>query len=116
MEGIILADASGASMNDYVNADFMTDALIAINKNVVGKTIKNAMTDTNTGTFSGRVKELNGRIKVKTGTLANTSAVVGYLKTNSGRDVAFAIMLDNIPACVKPKQFEDEIIRAIARQ
>ena len=113
---LILADASGASMNDYVTSDFMTDALIVINKNDTGKMFKNAMTDPGVGTFSGRVKELNGRIKVKTGTLANTSAAIGYLKTNSGRDVVFAIMLDNLPKGVNAKKFEDEIIRAIAKQ
>lgn len=116
ISGITMVDGSGASMNDYVSADFMTNALILISKNQNFNMIKNAMTTPADGTFNGRVTELNGRIYVKTGTLANTSAVVGYLKTNAGRDVVFAVMLDNLPKGVKPKQFEDEIIRAISKQ
>lgn len=112
---IMMVDGSGASMNDYVSADFMTNALIAIRKNQNFNMIKNAMTTPSEGTFSGRVKELDGKIFVKTGTLANTSAVVGYLKTNSGRDIVFAIMLDNLPKGAKPKQFEDEIIKVMAK-
>ena len=112
--GIIIADGSGASMNDYVSADFMTNALIAIKKNKNFNIIKNAMTTPIEGTFSGRNSELNGRIFVKTGTLANTSTLVGYLHTNSGKNIVFAIMSDNLPANVNPKGFENEIVKALA--
>ena len=114
-DNIILVDASGASMNDYVTADFMTDALCAIKKSQNFATIENSMTDPSKGTFKGRLPELNGKIKVKTGTLTNTSAVVGYIKTNSGKDLTFAIMLDNLPKNVNAKEFENKIIRAIAQ-
>ena len=102
-------------MNDYVTADFMTDALRIIKKSQNFEIIKNSMTDPASGTFKGRLPELNGKIKVKTGTLANTSAVVGYIKTNSGKDLTFAIMLDNLPKNVNAKEFENKIIRAIAQ-
>ena len=115
MSEVIIVDGSGASMNDYVSADFMTNALVIIGKNQNFDVIKNAMATPERGTFSGRAGELNGKIFAKTGTLANTSAVVGYLKTAQGRDLVFAIMLDNIPKGAKPKQIEDAIIRAIAK-
>ena len=111
---IIMVDGSGASMNDYISADFMTNALITIKKNEYFNLIKNSMTTPTIGTFSNRTPELNNKIFVKTGTLANTSAVAGYLKTNSNREIVFAIMLDNLPKKTNPKLFEDEIIRALA--
>ena len=33
MSEVIMVDGSGASMNDYVSADFMTNALVIIGKN-----------------------------------------------------------------------------------
>lgn len=114
LKNIILVDASGASMNDYVTADFMTNALKAIKNSSNFLAINNSMSTPAKGTFKGRIPELNGSIQVKTGTLANTSAVVGYLKTKSGRDLVFAIMLDNLPKNVKAKEFENSLIKVIA--
>ena len=109
----ILVDASGASMNDYVTANFMTDALIAISKSPNFSTIKNSLTDNNIGTFQNRLNELNGKIKVKTGTNANTSAVIGYLKAADNKDLVFSIIIDNIPKSATPKELENKIIKAI---
>jgi D-alanyl-D-alanine carboxypeptidase/D-alanyl-D-alanine-endopeptidase (penicillin-binding protein 4) len=39
-----------------------------------------------------------GRVRAKTGTLADVSALAGYLTTRSGRPVAFAVMVNNAPA------------------
>ena len=100
-------------MNDYVTANFMTDALIAISKSPNFSTIKNSLTDNNLGTFQNRLNELNGKIKVKTGTNANTSGVIGYLKTSNNRDLVFSIIIDNIPKNTKPKELENKIIKAI---
>ena len=101
-------------MNDYVTADFMTNALITISKNQNFQVIKNSMSDPTNGSFNGRLPELNGKIKVKTGTLANTSAVVGYLTTANGKDLVFAIMLDNLPNNINAKNFENQIIKAFS--
>ncbi|MCQ2957441.1 MAG: D-alanyl-D-alanine carboxypeptidase, partial [Candidatus Gastranaerophilales bacterium] len=110
---IQIVDGSGASMNDYVTADFMTSALKIISKSNSFNNIKNSMTDTNIGTFKGRLPELNGKLKVKTGTNANTSGVVGYMETKSGKSITFAVMLDNLPKNVNSKKFENEIIKSI---
>ena len=60
-----MVDGSGASMNDYVSADFMTNALIAIKKNEYFNLIKSTMTTPSIGTFSNRTPELNNKIFVK---------------------------------------------------
>ena len=72
------------------------------------------MTDNNYGSFSGRLgKNSPVKLKVKTGTLANTSSVIGYIQTKSGNNVVFSIILDNIPANSNPKLLENEIINKI---
>ncbi len=114
MKNIIIVDASGASMNDYITSDFLTEALLVISKNHNFEFIKNTMSDPTNGTFRGRLPELNGKIKVKTGTHANTSSITGYITTNSGKDLVFAIILDNLPLNVNPKEFENKIIKAIS--
>ncbi len=112
---IHIVDASGISMNDYVSADFMTSALKIISKSPNFTTLKNSMTTPETGTFQNRLTELTGRLHVKTGTLANTSAVIGYIKTNSRKDVAFAIIFDNLPENVNIKALENELIKSISK-
>ena len=114
MDNIIIVDASGVSMNDYVSADFMTNALKVISLSPEFNNIKNFMADNLVGTFKGRASNLNGKIKVKTGTLANTSSVIGYMKSSSNRDLAFAIILDNLPSKVNPKTLENQILQAIS--
>ena len=109
---LFLVDASGVSMNDYVTVDFMTNALNVIKKNQFSTDIINSMATPSKGTFKNRLTELNNKIFVKTGTLANTSAVVGYIKTNN-KNLSFAIILDNIPSNVDAKAFENQLIRAI---
>jgi len=113
MKNIQLRDASGASMNDYVTADFMTDALLHINESKNSAILKGSMADGFNGTFKGRVPDLNGKLKVKTGTLSNTSAVIGYMQAKSGKNFVFAIMLDNLPKDVDAKQFENDLLEAI---
>lgn len=113
MQNICLVDASGASMNDYVTADFMTNALFVIRNSNNFDIIENSLSDTNKGTFKGRLPELAGKVKAKTGTLANTSAVIGYIKTSSGRDLTFAILLDNMPFGINAKEMENNLLKAI---
>lgn len=112
---VFIVDASGVSMNDYVTTDFITDALNVIKKNQFYTDVLASMSTPSKGTFKGRLPELNNKIFVKTGSLANTSAVVGYIKTQNNKDLSFAIILDNIPANIDAKAFENEIIKAISQ-
>lgn len=115
LSNINLVDASGVSMNDYVSAEFMVDALRVIKNLQTFNDIKISMANSQYGTFNGRLTHLKNKLYVKTGTLANTSSVVGYLKANSGRDLVFAIILDNLPQNINAKEFENEIITAISQ-
>lgn len=112
-EGIIVADASGASMNNLLTSDWQTKALCAISKTKYFNELKSSMATPSDGTFSGRLGELDGKLNVKTGTLSNTSTVAGYITTQDGEQLAFSIMLDNLPEGAKPKEFENNLIRAI---
>ena len=72
------------------------------------------MTDNSYGTFADRLgKNSPVKLKVKTGTLANTSSVIGYIQTKNGNNVVFSIILDNLPANNNAKLLENEIINKI---
>ena len=111
---IIVVDASGLSTNDYLTSDWITTSLLAIKKNKNFPVLYNSMTDNSYGTFADRLgKNSPVKLKVKTGTLANTSSVIGYIQTKNGNNVVFSIILDNLPANNNAKLLENEIINKI---
>ena len=111
---IIVVDASGLSSNDYLTSDWITTALLAIKRNKNFPILYKSMTDNNYGSFSGRLGKTSPIVlKVKTGTLANTSSVIGYIQTKNGNNVVFSIILDNLPAQANAKLLENEIINKI---
>ncbi len=111
---IIVVDASGLSSNDYLTSDWITTSLLAIKKNKNFPVLYNSMTDNDYGSFSGRLgKNSPIKLKVKTGTLANTSSVIGYMETKNGNNIVFSIILDNLPANNNAKLMENEIINKI---
>ena len=68
------------------------------------------------GTLHKRFKtSLRGRVFAKTGTLGESSALAGYVVTNSGRTRTFAIMVDNhTPMSSAHHAVVDAIVEAIA--
>jgi D-alanyl-D-alanine carboxypeptidase/D-alanyl-D-alanine-endopeptidase (penicillin-binding protein 4) len=44
------------------------------------------------GTLSGRLRELEGRLAGKTGTLSSVNALSGYVRTRDGRELIFSIL------------------------
>ena len=114
IKDIIIVDASGLSSNDFLTSDWITTSLLAIKKNAYFGDLYNSMTDNTYGSFAGRLgKNSAVNLKVKTGTLANTSSVIGYIKTQKGNDIVFSIILDNLPANANAKALENEIINKI---
>ena len=69
-----------------------------------------------TGTVKKRMRDspAAGRCQVKTGTLRLVSALAGYCRTVSGRDIGFALMFNRANTRVA-KAREDRIATAIAR-
>ncbi len=69
------------------------------------------------GTLEDRMtdEQVAGRVRAKTGTLAHVSALSGYVTTQSGRRVAFSILLNETPdKGWTYRSMQDEIARALA--
>lgn len=111
---IIIADGSGVSRNNLLSADWMTNALCKIYKNDKNFQYKERFNIPNRGTLTNRLFELRDYLWAKTGTLANTSGLTGYITTKNGNDYAFAILIQYTNKSEsETKKLEDEIITTI---
>ena len=69
------------------------------------------------GTLAGRMRgtPAAGRIRAKTGTLAQTNALTGYATTREGDRLAFAIVLNHHTAATSGVAAIDEVAAALVR-
>lgn len=107
-EDIKVVDGSGVSKNNLVTADFMTSFL---SKQQLTPEI---MAKAGEGTLKTRMLYFGDKLKAKTGTLSDVSAITGYLTTVSGKTYAFDIMInDPKSGDADKKMLEEYILRAI---
>ena len=112
---IKLEDASGLSRNNLVTVDFMTDAIIKLEK-YKNLNYRNYLTRGNQGTLTNRFIDIRDNIWAKTGTLDGISALAGYILDENNNLIAFTIMIQNYTENNKDaKKLEDEIVYAIYR-
>jgi D-alanyl-D-alanine carboxypeptidase/D-alanyl-D-alanine-endopeptidase (penicillin-binding protein 4) len=68
------------------------------------------------GTLDTRLKEYQGRLRGKTGTISNVATLSGYLVTDNGRPVTFSIMTNGTGlSSAVVRRSADDIVRTIAR-
>ena len=108
---IRVVDGSGVSKNNLMTADFMTDFLVKESKN---ENLVNNLPIPSEGTLTDRMLYFKDKLKAKTGTLENVSAIAGYLTTQKGTNVAFDIMIsDSNSNPADKKMLEEYILRAV---
>ncbi|MBR6163490.1 D-alanyl-D-alanine carboxypeptidase [bacterium] len=112
---ISIADASGASRNNLVSVDWMTNALVNIYNNAsLYQTLKYNMAQPGDGTLSSRLFDLRGEAWLKTGSLAGVSGITGFITDKKGKTYVVAILIQNfITEPKNVKTFEDEVIKVI---
>ena len=115
-KGIVVADASGVSRNNLLTVDFMTNALNKIYVNKQEEFIKDTLAQPGEGTFSNRLLNYRGYVFLKSGTLANVSGLVGYVKADSGKTYSVAILIQNFTYPERQvKIFENRLIEEIKK-
>lgn len=107
---IRLTDGSGVSKNNLVTADFMTQYLVKTAKIYDYEYLKEILPTSDEGTLSNRMPMLKDKIHAKTGTLSNISGITGYLDTQSGKTIAFAIYINDGKSSENTKKLFEEII------
>jgi len=66
------------------------------------------------GTLKNRMLYFGSNLKAKTGTLSDTSAIAGYIKTRKGKLFAFDIMINDAKSSsFDKKNLEEQILRQI---
>ena len=106
-DNITLLDGSGLSYGNSASAETMVDMLVAMHRSPLRDAFYDSLKERNLGKLQGRVK---------TGTLAIATCLVGFIDTSSGRRRAFAILLNKGTARSldwAPK-LRDSIYRAIS--
>ena len=111
---IKITDSSGVSRNNFLNTDFMVNAMIYIAD--ITKT-ECLLPASNTGTLTDRLLFLKDNLRAKTGTLADMSGIMGMLNSKKCNKLYFAIIIQNTPKRkALLKNFEDNIITLIWRK
>ena len=114
-EGMIIVDASGVSHNNLISTDWMTSVLLKVNDMPYAEIYRQSLPSPGTGTLRNRLEEYSGRLYAKTGTLSAISGIAGYVKSDSGKVYAFALLIQNYEDTDKAKELEDKIIKGIMK-
>lgn len=103
-DGLYMFDGCGLSRHDAISARHLTDIMVYMSKS------KNATTWENTlpvagksGTLSNVGKKTNiaGNLKAKSGTMQRVKSYSGYVKTRSGKKLAFTMIVNNFNCSTK---------------
>jgi D-alanyl-D-alanine carboxypeptidase/D-alanyl-D-alanine-endopeptidase (penicillin-binding protein 4) len=102
-----LADGSGVSHYNLISAELLVRLLVdmhaqgGVGYEVFWQSLPIAGRD---GTLSSRMQGTiaEGRVRAKTGTVSGVSNLAGYVRTTSGRHLAFAILVQNFVGTSRP--------------
>jgi D-alanyl-D-alanine carboxypeptidase/D-alanyl-D-alanine-endopeptidase (penicillin-binding protein 4) len=113
-----LRDASGLSAHNLITPRAFTSLLVHIGRTANMREVMNALpvAGAATGSLRARLPELRGRVAAKTGSIGNVDSLSGFVTTDSGRRLAFSIIVNNTgttSSAMRP--VIDDIVRAIAR-
>lgn len=113
-EDIKIVDGSGVSKNNIMTADFMTEFLMRESQKPNFEIMKKMLPTAGEGTLQNRMLYFKDNIRAKTGTLADVSAISGYLTSRSGKLYAFDIMINDPKTKANDKKIlEEYILRAV---
>lgn len=113
-DDIKIVDGSGVSKNNLMTADFMSSFLVLKSKDENFETFKENLPTPGEGTLKTRMLYFKDNLRAKTGTLSDTSAIAGYMKSRKGKVYAFDIMINDAKTSSSDKKnIEEQILRQI---
>lgn len=109
---IKIVDGSGVSKNNLMTSEFMTEFLMNRALSEEFEEFKELLPTPSEGTLKNRMLYFKGNLYAKTGTLADTSAIAGYLTSKRGKLYAFDIMINDARTSAADKaNIEEQILR-----
>ncbi|NGM61781.1 hypothetical protein G5B30_07620 [Sphingobacterium sp. SGG-5] len=108
-------DGSGLSRSNLISPDEFINLLQLIYNSKDFERVKKILPSGNEGTLEGFYKGYESNIDAKTGGLTDHISLTGYLKTKSGKNLAFSFLVNNIRdgRPVFRKKMEEVITRII---
>ena len=98
LSGMDLKDGSGLSRKNAVSARNFINLLSYIHRSSLNETFRSTLAVAGkSGTLKNicRSQPASGRIFAKSGTLSNVKAYAGFVKTMTGKNLAFALIVNN---------------------
>lgn len=113
-QDIRIVDGSGVSKNNLMTADFMTNFLVYLSEQDGFENIEMLLPTPSEGTLKNRMLYFKDNLRAKTGTLADTSAIAGYITSKRGKTYAFDIMINDAKtSSADKKNIEEQILRSL---
>ncbi|MFA5138829.1 MAG: D-alanyl-D-alanine carboxypeptidase/D-alanyl-D-alanine-endopeptidase [Elusimicrobiota bacterium] len=121
VSGMRLFDFCGLSRSNFIRAETFTDLLVFMAKGKLFDTLRSCMVSPGQGEAFGHIRSfgkgtaLEGNLRIKSGSLAGVRSYCGYVRTRSGRWLAFSYLINNY-ACA-PSEIErihEELISRLA--
>ena len=113
-QDIRIVDGSGVSKNNLMTADFMANFLVYLSEQDGFENIEMLLPTPSEGTLKNRMLYFKDNLRAKTGTLADTSAIAGYITSKRGKTYAFDIMIDDAKtSSADKKNIEEQILRSL---
>ena len=115
---LVLKDGSGLSSLDKVSPQLLVNILTKIfNTPKLGNMLYKSLPQSGiSGTLSYRMtKELQGKVRAKTGTLKGTITLSGYLITRNRNQLSFSIMINNLKKSqrISARDFQNSLLRVL---
>lgn len=111
-DDIKIVDGSGVSKNNIMTAEFMGEFLEYKSKTEDFESFKELLPTAGEGTLKNRMLYFKDNMRAKTGTLADTSAIAGYITSRKGKLYAFDIMINDAKTSpADKKNIEEQILR-----
>ena len=113
-QDIRIVDGSGVSKNNLMTADFMANFLVYLSEQDGFENIEMLLPTPSEGTLKNRMLYFKDNLRAKTGTLADTSAIAGYITSKRGKTYAFDIMINDAKtSSADKKNIEEQILRSL---
>ena len=114
--GLIVADGSGLSRDNSCTARQLAAMLAWSYRQPFGPILHDSLATAGVdGSLRKRLKDSDGRVHAKTGTMRGIRALAGYVDSDAGPRYAFAVLFNGYPGGSAPyKAIQDRFCRVLA--
>jgi D-alanyl-D-alanine carboxypeptidase/D-alanyl-D-alanine-endopeptidase (penicillin-binding protein 4) len=115
-DDLIINDGSGLSRGDFVTADATVKLLVLMNRHRYAQVFYDALPVAGVdGTLRNRLKgtAAAGNVHAKTGTLSNSTALSGYVRSATGENFAFSVIINNFSSEADTKRNGTDAVAAL---